>query len=182
MFESYMKFNMNLNDRTRKIIMREDSKEEVSADQDDKSGDSETKTASEPAKLDILKFIHSKVLNEGVREFSETHVNTISFVLTEFKKYLMDSKEDQSYTDKIVRGKRVYPYLLLNLSKEIGLVDDYGLTNMGTFYEANAGWNHDDILIIVMQMIKLGMPVSFEIFHPNDKSEIDPLEDNAVYL
>jgi len=61
------------------------------------------------------------------------------------------------------------------------MIDDYGLTKMGAFYETFAEWSHDHYLIIIMIMIKFGIPLNFGKINAV-KEDIATTEENAINL
>ena len=188
MEQQYIRFNEKMNDTARKTIDKEDAKaEELKKTTQDNTADSmdeNDKTNDYTTTDSIIKFIHSKVISDGIHELAEARIKTVNFIWVYFQKYLEDSTPEQTYTEDslYLRENQIMPFLLTHLCKEIGFIDNNGLTDMGKYFSSHSDWNHDQHIIMIMIMIKIGMPVDFSTISNVKNEAIDTLELNAVNL
>ena len=94
-----------------------------------------------------------------------------------------DTTAEKTFADgkKELREQQVWPYLLFQLSKQIGMIDNNGLTDMGNYYLNNSNWRFDQQLVTIMVMLKQNMPVDLRALSPTDEIP-NPTEFNAVNL
>lgn len=162
----YTLFNVKMNDAARRALTKEDAKTESDS------------------KLNVNDFIHSKIMNEELASSSSERINTINFMCKCIQEYQGDSTAEQTFTNSHteLRSNQVWPYLMFHLCKEIGVIDQDGLTEMGAFFASHSSnWLFDQQLIIVTLMLKLGMPVDLTML-AGTQPVPNPIEFNAVNL
>ena len=81
----------------------------------------------------------------------------------------------------MLKEKQVWPYLLFQLSKQVGMVHQGGLSDMGNFYLNNSNWRFDQQHVIIMVMLKQNMPVDLTALSPTQDIS-NPKEFNAINL
>jgi len=177
----YLRFNTQLNNRASGII-----EEMVEGNKNVENAHNMSNGASTDVGSVILaKLMSSEVFDEKIMSSSPEFINTITLWAQCLDGYFnpVDNDFEQINPEneilKQLTDSQVWPYLFLNLWKEIRMFSDKGMTDFGKFYSGISDWRHDQQIFVILVMIQQGLILDFNQLH---NSGVSSLEDNAINL
>jgi len=129
------------------------------------SGVDGTGKMSDLADREAVRFISSEKFNEELSKSSEDYINTVNLVCKGFGQLCRadglqpESRDPTSETLAALQHNQVWPFVLLQLCREIGICTDGKLSDLGLFYSTIGDWKHDHQHLILLLMLRNGFPL-----------------------
>lgn len=78
-------------------------------------------------------------------------------------------------------SNQIWPFILSQLCKELNVVNEDGISDMGKFYATVSDWKHDQHLFILLLMFRSGFPLDTKTILGNNAKQVTT-KDNAINL